>query len=475
MTVKTPLPLGLRSSGPRLAVSAAVALLAVALIWPAPRLLAQVAAPTQSPAALDQAPSEMLPPTPTNLPTAKPLLDENLSDVPELFFQEPFPKHAQADWQKKMTKLVANIKKLNDKETDGFLKTLLEHRPDLAGLPMTMGDTCRMPLEQAKTFKANLILLRKSMITLFKAGSTKPEQIAPIFWQDYEGLAGKTKTATGYTRTQIAGLMQVLAIESAQVRKGLATFLAKVEHPEATRSLARLALFAPESEVRHEAARALKNRDQQEYTDILLAGLKYPWPVVAQHAAEALLELDRQDLVTHLVEMLDDPDPRLPVSRSVNGKEVFEVKQLVKFNHHQNCLLCHAPGDSSTPSTVLTVAVPPPGQPLPKFTSGYSKPKSQGENDIIVRIDITYMRQDFSLVQNVPNASPWPNQQRFDFVVRTATLTPAQAKSFQDKLQPKSGTATPYQEAVMLALRGLTGLNAEPTPQAWKRALEHSN
>jgi hypothetical protein len=72
----------------------------------------------------------------------------------------------------------------------------------------------------------------------------------------------------------------------------------------------------------------------------------------------------------------------------------------------------------------------------------------------------------------VHNTHPWPAVQRFDFVVRAVTLTPAQAKEFEQDLQPNAGAANPYQQALVVALRDLTGLDAGPSSQAWKQALK---
>jgi hypothetical protein len=56
--------------------------------------------------------------------------------------------------------------------------------------------------------------------------------------------------------------------------------------------------------------------------------------------------------------------------------------------------------------------------------------------------------------------------------VRTVQLSEAQAKEFQTKLAPKAGAPTPYQEALVTALRELTGRDAAPTSKAWKQALQ---
>ena len=57
--------------------------------------------------------------------------------------------------------------------------------------------------------------------------------------------------------------------------------------------------------------------------------------------------------------MLDDPDPRAPVVWEENKKRVQEVRELVRVNHHRNCLLCHAPANTgNVASDTLTAAVP---------------------------------------------------------------------------------------------------------------------
>jgi hypothetical protein len=58
-------------------------------------------------------------------------------------------------------------------------------------------------------------------------------------------------------------------------------------------------------------------------------------------------------------------------------------------------------------------------------------PPSGGYNnsqaEILVRVDVTYLRQIFSVMQAVDDANPWPERQRFDFLVRTRQLTEEEA------------------------------------------------
>src|SRR5262249_29710273 len=163
----------------------------------------------------------------------------------------------------------------------------------------------------------------------------------------------------------IAALMQVLAPEAPNLRQGLVKYLAATSHPEATRALARLALFTAEDEVRRAAVDALSVRRERDYTAILLQGLRYPWPPVAKRATEALVKLERTDLVPNLVDLLDEADPRAPVVKEVNNQKVPVVRELVRINHHRNCLMCHAPGNTGTVSSdAVTAGVPIPGEPL---------------------------------------------------------------------------------------------------------------
>jgi hypothetical protein len=429
-----------------------------------------------------QSGKELLPPAPKSLPPVVPLLGDDLAAVPQLFFQDAFPGNPSAEnWQQMMGEQMVKIRKLNQKETDGFWKVFQAHRTDLAGLPLLMGDACRMPKDQLQPFGLGLTMLRSAMKKI-------PNQLidqsqvpqGKAFWDGYKFVLEKSKTLlakknidlTTYSRTQVAGLMQVLAIEPAPIREGLVNYLAEIPHPAATRALARLAVFDPQESVRQLAIRALADRDRHDYTDIVMSGLRYPWPKIAAQAATAAVQLKRTDLVANLVDMLDEVDPRLPVEKVIGDKVVLEAKQLVRLNHNQNCLMCHAPADATTPAMAVTAPMPVPGQPLPSFSKGYGKSKFQSENDIIVRVDMTYLRQDFSMLMPVLNANSWPAQQRFDFLVRTVQLSDTEAKLFRAKLRPQAGTLSPYQEAAHTALRNLTGLDAAPTAQAWRTVLQ---
>ena len=268
------------------------------------------------------------------------------------------------------------------------------------------------------------------------------------------------------TLARIAALMQVMAPESIAMRKGLVKYLARTSHAEATRALARLAIFTADDDVRNPAVEALKVRRDKDYTEILLRGLRYPLPAVAKRATEAMVKLERADMVSELVNFLEEPDPRAPTLQEIGDKKVPVVRELVRINHHRNCVLCHAPAVPGEVSPQVTTAeVPRPDQPLPLPSEGYSN----SIPDILVRLDVTYLRQDFSLLQPVADAQPWPEMQRFDFLVRTRRLTEKEASALP---AAKAGVLSPYQRVALAALRELTGRDTAPTPEAWRQLLD---
>ncbi len=265
--------------------------------------------------------------------------------------------------------------------------------------------------------------------------------------------------------------MQVFGPDSLAAREGLVKYLRGVPHPDATRALARLALFSPEVELREAAVDAVKVRREKDYTDILLQGFRYPWPEVAGRAAELATMAERKDLVADLVNLLDLPDPRVPWTAKEDGKEVYRARQLVSVNHHRNCMLCHAPAKAlvKKPMPVLVAPIPVSSQEILPFAHYYDS----GLPQLSVRAEVTYLRQDFSILQKVRQADPWPEMQRFDYLVRTVTLTKEQAKMYESKvLAALDNQGLPYRGAALAALRSLTGQDHGKTAAAWRKALK---
>ncbi|HEY1376289.1 MAG TPA: HEAT repeat domain-containing protein [Gemmataceae bacterium] len=482
------------------------------------------------------APLKDLLPTPPAAPAAGPAAVRTLVEVPEVAFAAPAKAAAGEEAHKQTAHAIAKVNHLNAQKADGFMDALRGNRADLAGLPFAMGDACRTKGERSRELTRAVATVRAALRgrtgVQTQAGTVVlntaevptpapappavpapaaqpapavpppapvPQQVAELvtdnivtftsavaaepvapgdFWERYTAAcAREDKQASGVDRARqehvllarIAALMQVLAPEAPAVRLGLVKYLAAVSHAEATRALARLAIFSEEDEVRQAAITALKVRRERDYTDVLLRGLRYPWPAVAQRAAEAVAKLERTDLVPALVDLLDEPDPRAPVAREEGGKRVQEVRELVRVNHHRNCLLCHAPANAGgvSPET-LTASVPVPGEPLPSPSEGYQI----ASPDESVRIDVTYLRQDFSALMAVADAHPWPEMQRFDFLVRTRAVAEDEAAAVRKALAPaEPDRPSPYHRATLAALRDLTGRDAAPTAEAWRKLL----
>jgi hypothetical protein len=153
--------------------------------------------------------------------------------------------------------------------------------------------------------------------------------------------------------------------------------------------------------------------------------------------------------------------------QKVDSKQVVAVRELVRVNHQRNCLLYHAP-EKGVPPGVLTARMPLSDEPLVPGPDGY---RGSAPTNFAVRIDVTYLRQDFSLMMRVEDARPWPEFQRFDFLVRTRVLTAAEAAEYEKQIA-KQGTP-PSHAAAQSALRELTGhAPADPTPKAWRELLK---
>jgi hypothetical protein len=375
----------------------------------------------------------------------------------------------------------ACINHLNEQGTDHFLKVLRPRRPDLAGLPFVMGDACRQRKEQSQAFVLAVDEVREALQATEPIGNGPGPEKPQSFWDHYNKFDrhARKKAASeedALPPADIAALTQMLAPEGQAMHQGLVKYLAKLPHAQATRALVRLAVFSFDDQVRQAALAVLKDRPKEELTEPLLAGLRYPWPAIAQHASEAVVQLGRKDLLPQLAALMDEPDPRGPIATQTDGAATYAVREVVRINHHRNCLLCHPPGNTpdvgvnkfGVSDSVVTGAVPSPYESLPSPAHGYgfSSP------DILVRADVTYLQQDFSLLQPVKDAALWPEKQRFDFLVRTRTVPAEAAAEYRAWVQEQGPNyLAPHRQAALAALRALTGRDAAPTAQAWRAVL----
>src|SRR5262249_29286609 len=150
-------------------------------------------------------------------------------------------------------------------------------------------------------------------------------------------LAKATKAEPSKSKAEMTvmahldAVRQIAAPAAGGEGKASAEFLATVQRREATVDLARLAVFSPDRETRKAALKALAVRRERDYTEVLVSALRYPWPQVARNAAEAIVKLERKDLMPQLVDMLDEKDPRGPREEEVDGKKVTVASELVRI------------------------------------------------------------------------------------------------------------------------------------------------
>jgi hypothetical protein len=333
--------------------------------------------------------------------------------------------------------------------------TLLASRSDLQGLDFVMGDACHLEEHNAETMgdvsqKAGRVL---GLFDPFGSrnfkdhGKRRLKAVKRVINQ----VANDDNPEQGLTT-----LDQMLQMEKPELRLELVRALRINQSHTAAGLLACYAKYDLAPSVRAAATDALRSFPAESYRANLLDGFTYPWAEVAKHSAEALVRLNDQQSVTHLVSLLKAPDPRAPRELENGG---YSQRELVAINHMKNCALCHA--DSQDTQDLGRGRIPTWESPLPQKYY-------QEENGAMVRADVTYLRQDFSVVQKVENAAPWPENQRFDYVVRNKPLSKVE---FLAEKKIYANQKSEYHIAIDQALRMLTGLNPKDSSHETWQAL----
>jgi hypothetical protein len=318
--------------------------------------------------------------------------------------------------------------------------TLLERRWDLVGLPLRRGKACRLTPPAATHLDQCAGELRLIL-----------DRVDSLRNLDHDG-----PKSNKWLRAESAPvLMQMLMAGNSEVRVVLADHLTRIEGKTASEALAQLALFDLDPAVRAKATTALASRPARDYQAALLRGFEHPWPTVAAHAAEALVALKRKDAVVDLVKLLERPDPRAPYHKP--GSSRSYVRELVRVNHLQNCLLCH-PASFDVKDKVRGL-VPETHLAIDSVPSRYYAPQP---GRTFVRADVTYLKQDFSVMLEVANPGLWPRMQRFDFFVRERL---AEAGDYR----PAGAGPSEQHRWMLAALRDLTRHNAGLAVADWKR------
>ncbi len=352
------------------------------------------------------------------------------------------------------------------------IESLLESiadRDDLRGLPFRKDSECRLDQEAAermakmspdvRRYQARRSSAREGSLSSFTEEQRRTKELVRC-------LADQK---SWHEEGSIPALVQMLQTEDVVVREQMVRTLSGINGKKASIAVAQRALYDLSPEVRFAALQALAKRPKPEYREVLVEGLRYPWPTVAEHAAEALVAVHDRDAAGKLVDLLDQPDPTAPL---LNEEKKWVATELVRVNHFRNCLLCHAPSTSS--SDRVRGVMPTPGKPIPEVY--YAEKAGEGA---IVRADVTFLRQDFSVMHPVEKAAPWPEMQRHDYFRRTRELTPEELptqlakvlSSWADPLGWNEPSFYPQREAVLFTLRALTGKDAGLRSEDWRRLL----
>lgn len=333
------------------------------------------------------------------------------------------------------------------------IEEIIAQRSDLAGLPLQLGKECKKEKQAAKRMGELSRQLGRLDVKLARQSGM---DLSGDLLRDASLVLELRENRIKLTSVDLAVLVQKFQAKGPGVRLELVKILNEYKEPEATRLLAQRAIFDLSREVREAATNALKHRPRGEYRKLLLDGLRYPWSPVAEHAADALIALEDRAAASKLVALLDQPDPEAPFQ---NEKGAWVVAEMVRINHLRNCVLCHAP--STSKDDPVRGLIPTPGKEIPVVYY-------ESAHGDFARADITYLRQDFSVSQPVDNAAPWPFFQRFDYLIRRRPATPGEVDA---RALIEGPASYPQREAVLYALRELTGQDVGASSAEWKQVV----
>jgi hypothetical protein len=331
---------------------------------------------------------------------------------------------------------------------------LLATRADLKGLPVRNAAECQVTAQEASAMeKVSSAIGTGGKLYLFsQEGSSSYEVTAQLRACLVSILEQDGKALQDDASVRMLG--QILQTWDVPVRLILVKALAQTKGKAASAALVQRAVFDLSPKVRESAVKALKDRPRDEYRSMLVEALRYPWAPVADRAAEALVALEDCDAADQLVDLLGLPDPRAPFQ---DKDQKWKAPELVRVNHLSSCLLCHAPSISEKGS--VRGVIP---------DRSKSIPESYCSTADFVRADVTYLRQDFSVMHSVADPGKWPRLQRFDYLVRQRVLSDDEvARLDKPHAAADKRSSYPQREAVLWALRELTGEDAGEWAEDW--------
>lgn len=349
--------------------------------------------------------------------------------------------------------------------------TLLKHMPTAQQLPLRSFPGCQLNPFIAVSLGTHSRALRAYLDILAPKDATgkrvDPKQLRSALRQERRG-----KPPSWLKPEAIPAMVQILSAEDVPLRLILVDMLADIPGKVASTRLAQRAVFDLSPKVREAAIDALRQRPQRESRRTLVDAMQHPWPVAADQAADALIALNDRDAAPLLVAQLDKPSPTAPFAT----KTGHSVREVVRVNHQQNCLLCHVPAVGRDPVTDIDPFAQRPSQTY--RVGSYSGPQLPGgsgngawANKVLIRADVQFLRQDFSIT--FPTGSNTNSNLRFDFLVRTRPTQPDELQKWKDTKKPEFATY-PQRESILYALRKITGQDAGPTTDAWVELYPHA-
>lgn len=392
-----------------------------------------------------------------NLAAAQALL-EQLRIMPELEFLDGNPQNS-ADLAKELNDRTLSHQSPRSRPTTGNGSNSIQQDETIPlfsdyqrrrwvnlGLTALQEPHCQISPTEARSLESTANQVRRAgMISM---PGPKGKIIPPRMTSSWKVSSSQRQVSSTFGPhgpvDMVPAFVQMLQAEEEPSRDLLIDWLAKNETLISSTALAQRAIFDLSPRVREAAITALKTRPRIIYRSVLLAGLRHPWAPVANHAAEALVALEDREAVPELKTLVDEPNPSGAFRLPGISDRTF-VRELVRVNHLRNCFLCHAP--SFDERDLVRGLVPTPGKAL-SFQYYATRPS---KGDIFVRADITYLRQDFSVVHPVAKAAPWPESQRYDYLVRTRVATTEEEVALE-----KPPATYPQREAVLFALKELS-------------------
>ncbi|HLW68580.1 MAG TPA: HEAT repeat domain-containing protein, partial [Gemmataceae bacterium] len=243
---------------------------------------------------------------------------------------------------------------------------------------------------------------------------------------------------------------------------------AEIDSRSSTVALAERAVFDLSPEVRQAAIYALMGRPKDHARKTFVMAMRYPWPPVAEHAAEALVALHDQEAAPLLVAQLGKPDPAAPFATQ-RGASAYE---LVRIHHEKNCLLCHVPATGRGDPVVgidTFSSRPVAGDDLVgKYGANPTAVQASaagGWSGLWIRADVQFLHQDFSVTFPALPAFADEKGLRFDYTVRRRPLKPAEVQEW--KKHPPAKENYKQRDAVLFALRNLIGKDVGNSTDAW--------